>query len=62
MSGAKRRTKYRKHVEDMALNAVPEPKEGEQVVRVVQPAGGNLFEVRSAPLSRPAAPLSGARR
>lgn len=53
MSGAKRRTKYRKHVEDMALNAFPEPGEGAQIVQVTQSAGGNLFEVPGPSLSPP---------
>mmetsp|Transcript_10374 Transcript_10374/g.22504 ORF Transcript_10374/g.22504 Transcript_10374/m.22504 type:complete len:98 (-) Transcript_10374:1413-1706(-) len=47
MSGAKRRTKYRKHVETDVLEGLPEPGEGEQIVQVVGSRGGNMLEVRS---------------
>jgi len=45
MSGAGRRSKYRKHVEKDVLEGLPEPQEGEQIVQVVCSRGGNLLEV-----------------
>ena len=48
MSGAKRRTKYRKQVESDILDALPEPEEGELIVEMVVSRGGNVLEVRSA--------------
>ncbi|GBG34477.1 S1-like domain-containing protein C146.08c [Hondaea fermentalgiana] len=47
MSGAKRRTKYRKHVETDMLEGLPEPGEGEEIVRVEALCGGNMLEVLS---------------
>jgi len=52
MSGVRRKTKYRKSVENDVLNALPEPKEGEAVVRVVASRGGNLIEVETGDGSR----------
>jgi len=49
MSGAKRRTKYRKHVEAEMLEGLPEPEAGvEEVVQVVALKGGNMIEVEAA--------------
>jgi len=48
MSGVRRKTKYRKGVEEDVLNSLPEPKENEAVVRVVASRGGNLIEVENA--------------
>jgi len=45
MSGAKRRTKYRKRVEDDVLYGEPEPEENQCIVVVVASRGGNLLEV-----------------
>jgi probable RNA-binding protein EIF1AD len=47
MSGVRRKTKYRKSVETDVLDSLPEPKEGEQIVRVVASRGGNLIEVET---------------
>jgi probable RNA-binding protein EIF1AD len=47
MSGVRRKTKYRKGVEEDVLHSLPEPKEGESIVRVVAPRGGNLVEVEA---------------
>lgn len=57
MAGVKRRSKYRKQVEDDALHGFPEPGEGELIVRVNCSRGGNLFEVRAAATPRPARTL-----
>lgn len=46
MAGVKRRSKYRKHVEEEALNGFPEPDEGDTVVQTTACRGGNIFEVR----------------
>lgn len=48
MSGSGRKTAYRKGVTDKVLYDAPEPKESEQIVRVVGLRGGNLFEVADA--------------
>lgn len=49
MSGAKRKTKYRKGVENEILGDLPEPQsENEFVVRVLGLRGGNLVEVETA--------------
>eukprot|EP00924_Labyrinthula_sp_SR-Ha-C_P005724 maker-scaffold_14-snap-gene-3.21-mRNA-1 protein AED:0.10 eAED:0.10 QI:98/1/1/1/0.5/0.33/3/70/181 len=42
----KRKTKYRKHVEDAVLNSFPEPSEMEELVVVLGSRGGNLLEVK----------------
>ena len=47
MSGAKRRTKYRKQVEDDVLYGTPEPGENQTIVVMVESRGGNLLEVMS---------------
>jgi probable RNA-binding protein EIF1AD len=47
MSGVRRKTKYRKSVESDVLDSFPEPKDSEQVVRVVASRGGNLIEVET---------------
>mmetsp|Transcript_30770 Transcript_30770/g.100377 ORF Transcript_30770/g.100377 Transcript_30770/m.100377 type:complete len:182 (+) Transcript_30770:92-637(+) len=46
MAGVKRRSKYRKHVEEEALNGFPEPEEGDCIVQTTACRGGNIFEVR----------------
>jgi translation initiation factor IF-1 len=48
MSGAGRKSAYRKGVTKKVLYGDPEPKENEQIVRVVALRGSNLFEVRQA--------------
>ena len=48
MSGAKRRTKYRKQVESDILDALPEPETGELIVEMIVSRGGNILEVRSS--------------
>lgn len=48
MSGVRRKTKYRKGVEEEVFNSLPEPSGEEVVVRVVAPRGGNLVEVESS--------------
>ncbi|TYZ61666.1 hypothetical protein PybrP1_010665 [[Pythium] brassicae (nom. inval.)] len=48
MSGSGRKSAYRKGVTDKVLYDAPEPKENEQIVRVVGLRGGNLFEVADA--------------
>ena len=45
MSGAKRRSKYRKHVQAALLDALPEPAEGELVAMVKHTKGRNVLEV-----------------
>lgn len=45
MSGSGRKTTYRKGVTKRVLYGDPEPKEHEQIVRVVALRGSNLFEV-----------------
>jgi probable RNA-binding protein EIF1AD len=45
MSGAKRRTKYRKHVTQEFTDSEREPVEGELYAQVIQSHGGNMFEV-----------------
>lgn len=52
MSGVRRKTKYRKNVETDVLDSLPEPADGEEVVRIVCSRGGNLLEVEAADLSR----------
>jgi probable RNA-binding protein EIF1AD len=47
MSGAKRKTKYRKHVEEGILSGTPEPGPGDMVALVLGSRGGNLIEVRA---------------
>jgi probable RNA-binding protein EIF1AD len=47
MSGAKRRTKYRKQVEMDVLDSFPEPGLDEEIVEMVCSRGGNLLEVRT---------------
>jgi hypothetical protein len=47
MSGAGRRTCYRKGVTAQVLYGDPEPKENECIVKVVERRGNNLFEVFS---------------
>lgn len=46
MSGSGRKTNYRKGVTKKVLYDAPEPKENEQVVKVVGLRGSNLFEVQ----------------
>lgn len=46
MSGSGRKTNYRKGVTSKVLYDAPEPKENEQVVKVVGLRGSNLFEVQ----------------
>jgi hypothetical protein len=48
MAGVKRRSKYRKNVTDSFLYGDPEPEEGQKIVRVLAPRGGNIVEVRGA--------------
>ena len=50
MSGVKRKTKYRKHVERSVLEDLPEPaaERGEEVVRALGARGGNLVEIETA--------------
>lgn len=48
MSGSGRKSAYRKGVTKKVLYDAPEPKENEQVVRVVGLRGSNLFEVADA--------------
>jgi translation initiation factor IF-1 len=48
MSGSGRKTTYRKGVTKRVLYGDPEPKENEQIVRVVALRGSNLFEVANA--------------
>lgn len=48
MSGSGRKTTYRKGVTKRVLYGDPEPKENEQIVRVVALRGSNLFEVVNA--------------
>ena len=45
MAGVKRRSKYRKNVQDQVLHAFPEPQENEAIVKVTGNRGSNLFEV-----------------
>lgn len=45
MSGSGRKSSYRKTVTDQVLYGEPEPKEDEQIVRVVALRGSNLFQV-----------------
>ncbi|DBA04480.1 TPA: hypothetical protein N0F65_010076 [Lagenidium giganteum] len=45
MSGAGRRTSYRKGVTKKVLYGDPEPKENEEIVRVISLRGSNIFEV-----------------
>ena len=45
MSGAKRRTKYRKHVTQEFAGSEREPVENEAYAQVVQSHGSNIFEV-----------------
>ena len=47
MSGAKRKTAYRKSVESSVLNDFPEPGENEVIVRVVESRGGNMLLVEN---------------
>ena len=51
MSGAKRKSKYRKHIESAVLDEFPEPQESEEVVVVVASRGGNILEVKPAATS-----------
>jgi translation initiation factor IF-1 len=45
MSGAGRKSKFRKSVTDDFLNSFPEPEEGEIIMRVMGTRGANIFEV-----------------
>ena len=58
MSGAGRRSAYRKHLTDETLHSfpVPNPDEGEVIARIVQARGGNLFEIELPPLPFPRPP------
>jgi hypothetical protein len=49
MSGAKRRSGYRKTVTSSADDASQEPGEGRELARILRAAGSNLFEVELAP-------------
>lgn len=46
MSGMKRKSKYRKHIENSVLEEFPEPSQEEEIVVVVGACGGNLLEVK----------------
>ncbi|GMI40690.1 hypothetical protein TrCOL_g5089 [Triparma columacea] len=48
MSGAGRRSVYRKHLTNSILEGYPEPEEGEIVGRVVGSRGGNIIEIEIA--------------
>lgn len=48
MSGAGRKSQYRKHLTDAVLHDLPEPEEGQQVAQVVATRGGNQFEIQTA--------------
>lgn len=48
MAGVKRRTKYRKHVEADVFDSLPEPEDGQLIVRMVNSRGANLIEVNAA--------------
>lgn len=48
MAGVKRRSKYRKNVESDVLDGMPEPGEGELIVRVVASRGSNLMDVSAS--------------
>jgi hypothetical protein len=39
---------YRKTIANATLYDLPEPKEGEEIVRVIQSHGSNIFEVQPA--------------
>ena len=45
MSGAKRKGKFRKGVEDDYLNSLPIPEEGDSIAQVLGARGSNIFEV-----------------
>lgn len=45
MSGAKRKGKFRKGVEDDYLNSLPLPEEGDSIAQVLGARGSNIFEV-----------------
>jgi probable RNA-binding protein EIF1AD len=47
MSGAKRRSGYRKGLTDEVLHGLPEPQEGQCIVKLLGARGSNLFEVES---------------
>ena len=42
-----RKSKYRKNVETDVLDTLPEPGEGEEIVRILGSRGGNLLEVEA---------------
>merc|ERR1712005_52047 len=46
MSGAKRKSKFRKNLEHEMLYSTPEPSEDEQIVCAVCSRGGNILQVR----------------
>jgi len=46
MSGAGRKSGYRKNITDEFLNSFPEPGEGEAIVRCTGSRGSNIFEVQ----------------
>jgi probable RNA-binding protein EIF1AD len=48
MSGSKRRTGYRKHLQESVLNDFPIPSESEQIIQIVSSQGSNQLEVRTA--------------
>ena len=48
MSGAGRKSKFRKKVTDDFLHALPEPGDGEYVMRVTGSRGANIFEVAAS--------------
>ena len=54
MSGAGRKSAYRKSVTEEVLNSFPEPdrEAGERVARVVQSRGGNILQVRASFIHR----------
>ena len=58
MSGAGRKSAYRKSVTEEVLNSFPEPDaaKGERVAQVVQSRGGNILQVRLSP-THPTHPL-----
>lgn len=47
MAGVKRRSGYRKTITDETLHGLPEPQEGQIIVRLLGARGSNLFEVES---------------